>query len=433
MKSFRNTNLRRPLACFVLFFSYCSLARANVVGASAQNFSSTTNGIDFVTVQSSETLQPGIVNLGLFFNYAVNSLPYIDDSVQGRLSFNDTLLASDLNMGVGLRNNWEVGLSLPAILAQTVADASPLHGFFSKKGLSEVRLMSKYHVWGNDTWGTAIVASVNFNQVVNDPFTGTGAGPTWNIELVVDRTFFEKLNVALNMGTRLRNPGTAISTFLSPPANQFLLSAGASYLLPWVNTKLISEIYTSWPMGTQDTQTSRYNSSAEWIAGLKKDLTNALAVHAGLGTELSSGQSSPDWRVYTGLNYTFGPVFKPFTGLRKQTNDSFIGNIVFEFDSDVMTGAYEQTLAKLDEAIREGGGFKKLSIEGHTDSIGGAEYNQRLSQKRADAIKKYLVSKYKYDQDNIVSSGSGELRPIADNGNFQGRQANRRVEFKVER
>ena len=80
-----------------------SIASANVVGSDTQNFNPTTDGLDFVTVQSSETLEPGIFNLGLFINYAVNSLPnYEDVTTQTRTNFHDTLWSSDFNLGVGV-------------------------------------------------------------------------------------------------------------------------------------------------------------------------------------------------------------------------------------------------------------------------------------------------------------------------------------------
>ena len=63
----------------VVFFSSLLLsmpAVANVIGTDTQNFNTTTDGLDFVTVQSSKTLEPGIINFGFFLNYAVNTLPY---------------------------------------------------------------------------------------------------------------------------------------------------------------------------------------------------------------------------------------------------------------------------------------------------------------------------------------------------------------------
>ena len=75
---------------------------ANVIGSDMQNFNATTSGLDFVTVESAATLEPGFVNFGLFMNYAVNTLPYFEktETIQSRTKFNDTLLGADINVCV---------------------------------------------------------------------------------------------------------------------------------------------------------------------------------------------------------------------------------------------------------------------------------------------------------------------------------------------
>jgi outer membrane protein OmpA-like peptidoglycan-associated protein len=72
----------------------------------------------------------------------------------------------------------------------------------------------------------------------------------------------------------------------------------------------------------------------------------------------------------------------------------------------------------------------RLVIEGHTDSIGDATVNKQLSQKRADAVRDYLISRGT-NADRVTAVGYGEERPIADNGSESGREKNRRVEFKI--
>jgi OOP family OmpA-OmpF porin len=70
-------------------------------------------------------------------------------------------------------------------------------------------------------------------------------------------------------------------------------------------------------------------------------------------------------------------------------------------------------------------------VEGHTDSVGPDAYNQKLSQRRADAVKQVLV-KDGVAANRVTSVGYGESRPVADNATEAGRAVNRRVEASVE-
>ncbi len=72
----------------------------------------------------------------------------------------------------------------------------------------------------------------------------------------------------------------------------------------------------------------------------------------------------------------------------------------------------------------------QLTIEGHTDSVGSAEYNQALSEKRADSVRDYLVSQG-VDASKLSAQGLGKYHPVADNSTPGGRQKNRRVEIIV--
>ena len=72
----------------------------------------------------------------------------------------------------------------------------------------------------------------------------------------------------------------------------------------------------------------------------------------------------------------------------------------------------------------------KLDIEGHTDNIGSNDYNQQLSEKRAQSARDYLISQG-VPSNSIVSRGFGKNVPVESNDTLQGRQKNRRVELVV--
>jgi outer membrane protein OmpA-like peptidoglycan-associated protein len=71
-----------------------------------------------------------------------------------------------------------------------------------------------------------------------------------------------------------------------------------------------------------------------------------------------------------------------------------------------------------------------MSVEGHTDSVGSDDYNQKLSERRADAVRDYLTSNG-ISPVNIQAVGFGKANPVASNDTAAGRQQNRRVEMVV--
>ncbi len=88
--------------------------------------------------------------------------------------------------------------------------------------------------------------------------------------------------------------------------------------------------------------------------------------------------------------------------------------------------------AKLDDLV---GKIKDISLEviiavGHTDSVGSDAYNQKLSVRRSEAVKAYLVSKG-IEKNRVYTEGKGEKQPVADNKTAEGRAKNRRVEIEV--
>ncbi|MHC5351443.1 OmpA family protein [Metapseudomonas furukawaii] len=74
----------------------------------------------------------------------------------------------------------------------------------------------------------------------------------------------------------------------------------------------------------------------------------------------------------------------------------------------------------------------RTTVEGHTDSVGTDAYNQRLSERRANAVREVLVNMYGVGPERVGAVGYGETRPVADNATEAGRAVNRRVEAEVE-
>ncbi|WP_417582809.1 OmpA family protein [Nitrincola sp.] len=103
--------------------------------------------------------------------------------------------------------------------------------------------------------------------------------------------------------------------------------------------------------------------------------------------------------------------------------------VLFEFDSDNIAPASQQTLADITHDF-VGVGISGLTLEGHTDTSGEPAYNLDLSQRRAAAVAEVMISNG-MPRDNILVRGMGGSKPIADNNTYSGRGENRRVTIIV--
>lgn len=123
------------------------------------------------------------------------------------------------------------------------------------------------------------------------------------------------------------------------------------------------------------------------------------------------------------------PAPAPAAAPAAATKVTYAADAFFDFDKAVLKADGK---AKLDDLV---GKVKGINLEvviavGHTDSVGADAYNQKLSVKRAEAVKAYLVSKG-IEKNRVYTEGKGESQPVADNKTGAGRAKNRRVEIEV--
>ena len=111
------------------------------------------------------------------------------------------------------------------------------------------------------------------------------------------------------------------------------------------------------------------------------------------------------------------------------TKVTYAADAFFDFDKSVLK---PEGKAKLDDLVSK---IKDINLEviiavGHTDSVGSDGYNQKLSVRRSEAVKAYLVTKG-IEKNRVYTEGKGEKQPVADNKTAEGRAKNRRVEIEV--
>ncbi|GAA0775050.1 outer membrane protein OmpA [Castellaniella ginsengisoli] len=118
------------------------------------------------------------------------------------------------------------------------------------------------------------------------------------------------------------------------------------------------------------------------------------------------------------------PVVAPTASKVVLNADTF-----FDFDKATLKPEGKQVL---DQVAQQAGSVNLETViaTGHTDSIGTEAYNQGLSERRANTVKQYLISKG-VPADRIYAEGKGELQPVASNKTREGRAQNRRVEIEI--
>jgi outer membrane protein OmpA-like peptidoglycan-associated protein len=108
-----------------------------------------------------------------------------------------------------------------------------------------------------------------------------------------------------------------------------------------------------------------------------------------------------------------------------------LSDVLFDFNKASLKPGARERLSKLAGILLAYPGNYRLEIEGHTDAVGSEGYNQKLSEERAESVRRYLVEGGIASDRVIAVRGVGEIRPVATNDTAEGRQRNRRVEIVI--
>ncbi|MBM7059369.1 OmpA family protein [Pseudomonas sp. UL073] len=264
-------------------------------------------------------------------------------------------------------------------------------------------------------------------------------------------------NVRSNDGRDIKGANTALDAL-------YHFNAPGDTLRPYVSAG-----FSDQSIGQNGTGGRNRSTFANVGGGAKLYFTENFYARAGVEAQYNIDQGDTEWAPSVGIGLNFGGGSKPVAVApapapevcSDSDNDGVCDNVDkcpdtpanVTVDADGCPAAAENVRVELDvkfdfdkSKVKEEsyGDIKNLAdfmnqypattttVEGHTDSVGTDAYNQKLSERRANAVKDVLVNQYGVGGERIQSVGYGESRPVADNATDAGRAVNRRVEAEVE-
>lgn len=381
---------------------------------------------------------------GAVYSWVKNPLVELDDA--GALSrvWVRGIHTLELSGGYYVSERFLVGVRVPlAIVDQLVGvDQSPQSGGFALEDMSlhaRFRLTPRSSSFGLGMTAKAILPTGNPNMFVGDSGVGFGLG------LVIEKEF-GWFRAAANLGYLLSTQ--AIFENINY-RNRFPFSIGASIPLgksfsiqpEWVGAVTL-------PLGGVQNPAELLLSATYWPRWKE---TPWLTMTAGVGLGGLSSSAASTFRIFAGFRAMLHTPTKARSHLDGQvdfgevrlgqaqrvvytpTEIQVTGEVLFETGKDVLMPEGKDLLNEVADTLRQHHGeYKRIEVQGHTDDIGSDEYNQDLSQRRANSVKVYLISRgTEAESLNAVGYGKSQPKALPSLSDESRRAMNRRVEFKL--
>lgn len=414
-----------------LSFSPSQSANALTHTFDVLNFKPAVDSTRFVTLYDADTHQQGEWNVGFYLDYARHPLELGAPLGTRRVGVIDNTLIMNVLGSYGFTNWFEAGARVPVVFwndwqgLNTVTAGNLTRAAAGNQfTMGDVALDMKFRLLDTKYVGLAIVPFVSFPTGKSTVFDGNGY-VSGGGKLAVDFDPHERVKIGLNFGGVYKDNvtirGANIDTMITMGA---ALSVKAHEILDVIAEGHVETV-------AKDFFQSEVQSPAEVGGALRFHATKNLDVSVGGTAGVTIGVGSPDFRTFLGLNYTHhkeeAPAPKPVIQAKKITIDQMIH---FDFDKYNIKKDSYGILNDVASILKANPQIKRIRIEGHTDAIGTDAYNMKLSQRRANSVRDYLIQQG-ISADRLEAVGYGKSRPIAPNNTAAGRAQNRRVEFNV--
>ena len=422
------------VAAGALVCARASFAKHNV---NVLRFNPAPDGGKYVNVEESNTLKQWKFNVGISFDYAFEPLEFATVEGARRRGIIDDIFEANAFAAVAFTDWLTLGANFPLVIEQTFWDplvpAEEVQQKINKGLLGDARVEMKFRILDIERFhfGISVVPFIYIPTGNTTCFVGTG---TWSPGgmLVLDGNIKNRLFLSLNAGYRMYQYTPYLVNELNPNAfvdDSIILNLGAHVRLSssWaILGEVISESVISGFWKNQPQNPAEFALGMRYTSHNPRGLTFTFTGGGGI----TNGVGTPNYRVLFAVNYRRPQKLPPPTPVEVVVEEkiAITERIHFEFDKANIRPVSYPILDDVILLLQKNQQINLVRIEGHTDWIGSDEYNLKLSQRRANAVRDYL-STYGISPDRLIAVGYGESRPIADNNTVEGRARNRRIEF----
>lgn len=387
-------------------------------------------------------------------------------------------LSAYLDFAIGLRDRFEVNVSLPFAVAQATESGMAAGYTLQDAGVAAVgdgRLGGSVLLYGKKKVGAQVGLAAALTVPIGSERSFTGDGGVGGEVQAMAGLVQPRYRVVLNAGVRLRPEADYVS---SDQGSELIGRAGV--LVPFADDRLTTSLeFDVIGRLTGDDAYKELGSPVLALLGARYHFEGGMRAGAGIGMGLTEAPGSPAVRALLTVGYSPEPKKpqKPLPYEPDRDGDRIIDRldrcpaepedydgvedddgcpdpeplpppadperpltleqvitlpapIEFEYDTAIMLPGAEVYLTQVLGVLQQHPEVLKIEIQGHTSSEGGAEYNLRLSNARATAVYNWLIERG-VDRKRLMARGYGLTQPIAPNDSEPNRQRNRRVQFRM--
>ncbi len=400
----------------------------------AQAFAPAVDPEGYFSIYSSATAPAGRYHVAGWYDYAHDVSEIAGQEVVGDVHTLDVVGSYSLL-------DWlAIGIDIP--VSKVASDLPQVEEGF---GIDDIRLVGKagFRLDPSGRFGLALVPFVDLPTGNRDRLTST-EDTTFGFIGVFDFTL-DRLRTSLNLGYKV-NPGSE-----SDP-DEILFGLGLGYtvfarpsepgrpleLFRPDRVEIVGEILGS--TSRSDPFDRQFVTPIEGLVGARLSCERGFFFQAGVGKSATDSVNGASLRVVSTVGYALpvppataaaAPPPPPSPTRAVVTDEQIVvlEPILFETGKATIRPRSYATLDQVVQVMRDRSGIR-VRIEGHTDSVGGEGANEKLSQRRAESVRVYLVD-HGVARERLEAIGYGEARPIASNATREGRAQNRRTEFHI--